>query len=62
MMKKGYWCYKVNKYNKMMKLRAYLNDNARDEEDNLENDDINFNEDLECLFCCNNSLRKKIED
>ena len=43
-------------------VMAQLDDNAQDEDDDLENDDINFNEDQECLFCCNNSLREKFED
>ena len=43
-------------------VMAYLDDNAQDEDDDFEDDDINFNEDLECLFCCNNSLRFCFED
>ena len=56
-MKKGYWCCKVSKkYNDLMKMRAspicmmaYLDDNAQDGDDALENVDINCNEDQECL-------------
>ena len=32
---------------------AYVDDNAQDEDDDLENDDMNFTEDQECFFCCN---------